>query len=215
MRRSLFITMEGTDGSGKTTQLGFIRDYLKARGCNVLFTREPGGTGISESIRSVILDTGHTGMDSHTEMFLYAAARAQLVAETIRPSLESGIIVICDRYVDSTYAYQGYGRGISMDTLEKVNSIAIAGVMPDVTFFLDIDPETALKRRMAATASDRMENEEIEFHKRVYNGYLKLVGKYPERIRRIDGRRPTDVIWTDVRNILESMLEYNKYILGR
>jgi dTMP kinase len=205
-KRGLFITVEGMDGSGKTTQLGFISDYLKSEGREVIVTREPGGTRISERIRSLILDPELSEMGSGAEMLLYAAARAQLVTEVIRPSLARGAVVLCDRYIDSTYAYQGFGRGIDMETLLKVNNIAIDGIMPDVTFFYDLDPETALKRRIAATAFDRIENEEMEFHRRVYAGYLHLAARYPFRVRRIDAGRPVDIIWEDAKVILDKML---------
>jgi dTMP kinase len=205
-KRGLFITVEGMDGSGKTTQLGFISDYLKSEGREVIVTREPGGTRISERIRSLILDPELSEMGSGAEMLLYAAARAQLVTEVIRPSLAKGAVVLCDRYIDSTYAYQGFGRGIGMETLMKVNNIAIDGIMPDVTFFYDLDPETALKRRIAATASDRIENEEMEFHRRVYAGYLHLAARYPSRVIRIDAGRPVDMIWEDAKVILDKML---------
>jgi dTMP kinase len=139
-------------------------------------------------------------------MLLYAAARAQLVSETIKPSLENGKIVICDRFVDSTYAYQGFGRGISLEILEKVNSIAVDGIMPDITFFFDLSPEIALKRRMASSSADRIENEKIEFHTRVYTGYVDLADRYPDRIKKIDGSRNVNEIWSDVKILLDNLL---------
>ena len=207
MKRGLFITVEGTDGSGKTTQIGFMNDYFKGAGHEVLLTREPGGTRISEKVRSIILEPDHTEMGNITEFLLYSAARAQLVHEVIRPSLEKGMIVVCDRYVDSSYAYQGYGRGLDLKVLESISEIAIGGLIPDMTFFFDLDPETALNRRFASTLSDRIENERLEFHKRVYSGYLRLVDKYPERIRRIDAGKSADSIWAEVRGILDTMLK--------
>lgn len=207
MKRGLFITVEGTDGSGKTTQIDFIREYLQARGYEVVITREPGGTRISEIIRSVILNPDFTEMGNNTEMLLYAAARAQLVAEIIKPSLEQGKTVICDRFLDSSYAYQGFGRGINLENIEKVNNIAIDGVMPEITFFFDLDPEIALKRRMASSSADRIENEKIEFHKRVHAGFVDLANRYPGRIRTIDASRRVDDIRADVKAILDSLLE--------
>jgi dTMP kinase len=214
MKRGLFITVEGTDGSGKTTQMGFISEYLKNAGYDVVLTREPGGTRISEKIRSIILEPDHTEMGSITELLLYSAARAQLVHEVIRPSLEKGIMVVCDRYVDSTYAYQGYGRGLDSGLLEDISDIAVGGLMPDVTLFFDLDPETALKRRLAATQSDRIENEQLEFHKRVHCGYERLAEKYPERIKRIDADRTAGCIWAEVRIIMDAILKqaYTQYI---
>ena len=174
MSRGLFITVEGTDGSGKTTQINHIKEYLSSKRYEVILTREPGGTKISEKIRSIILDPASTEMGNNTEVLLYAASRAQLIAEVIQPSLAQGKIVICDRFVDSTYAYQGYGRGIKMEILEMLNKIAVNNIMPDVTFFFDLEPEIAMKRRRSSTNTDRIENENMEFHKRVHAGYVDL-----------------------------------------
>lgn len=206
MKKGLFITIEGTDGSGKTTQMGLIEEFLMKSGYDVLLTREPGGTRISEQIRDIILNPDHTEMGVYAEMLLYASARAQLVAEVVKPALEKGKIIVCDRFVDSTYAYQGFGRGISMEMLESINNFAIDGVMPDLTFFFDVDPVKALSRRRASSFTDRIENEEMDFHKRVYNGYIKLSDRYPERIKRIDSDRPVQNIWEDVRNNLHKIL---------
>ena len=206
MKRGLFITIEGTDGSGKTTQMGLIREYVRSMGCEVVMVREPGGTRISERIRNIILDPEYTEMSSNTEMLLYAASRAQLVAETVRPALEQGKIVICDRFIDSTYAYQGFGRGIELGVLENINNFAVEGIMPDITFFFDLDPELALGRRMASTVTDRIENEKMEFHRKVHDGYVKLAEKYPDRIRKIDSSRSVEAIWDDVKQLLESII---------
>ncbi|OGO80103.1 MAG: dTMP kinase [Clostridiales bacterium GWC2_40_7] len=206
MKRGLFITIEGTDGSGKTTQMGLIRDYVRSAGCEVVMVREPGGTRISERIRNVILDPEYTEMSANAEMLLYAASRAQLVAETVRPALEQGKIVICDRFIDSTYAYQGFGRGIELGVLESVNNIAVDGIIPDITFFFDLDPELALGRRIASTATDRIENEKMEFHRKVHNGYVQLALKYPDRIRRIDSSRSVEAIWDEVRQVLGDII---------
>lgn len=206
MKRGLFITLEGTDGSGKTTQMGYLEEYLKRTGREVLLTREPGGTRISEKIRTIILEPDHTEMGNITEFLLCSAARAQLVRQVIEPSLEKGVVVLCDRYVDSSYAYQGYGRGMDLKVLESISHAATGGLLPDVTFFFDLDPETALKRRLASTRSDRIENERLEFHKRVHAGYVRLAGKDPGRIRRIDAGRPAGDVWDEVRGILDAML---------
>lgn len=206
MKRGLFITAEGTDGSGKSTQISLMKEYIKEKGYEVVLTREPGGTIISEKIRQIILDPGHTGMGKVTEMLLYASARAQLVSEVIKPAVEGGKIVICDRFVDSSYAYQGFGRGIDMEMIEIVNNIALGGVMPDITFFFDMDPEVALKRRTAATETDRIENEKMEFHRRVYAGYKKLSAMYPERIKCIDSSRSIREISRDVMGWLDKLL---------
>lgn len=205
MKRGLFITVEGTDGSGKTTQIGFINDYFKNAGYDVLLTREPGGTRVSEKVRLIVLEPDHTEMGNITEFLLYSAARAQLVHEVIKPSLEKGMIVVCDRYVDSSYAYQGYGRGLDLKALESISDFAVGGLIPDMTFFFDMDPETALKRRFASTQSDRIENERLEFHRRVHSGYVKLAEKYPERIKRIYAGDSAESIWAKVRVILDKI----------
>jgi dTMP kinase len=204
MTRGLFITVEGMDGSGKTTQIGHMREHLASLGCKVLLTREPGGTQISEKIRSIILDAENTEMSDTTELLLYSASRAQLVEQVIRPSLEKNITVICDRYVDSFYAYQGFGRGRSLDILKKITDIAINGIMPDITFFFDVAPEIGLKRRIEATSSDRIENEAMDFHRRVYDGYKELARRYPERIKTIDASKPAELVWIDVRRQIDA-----------
>ena len=174
MNKGLFITVEGVDGCGKTTQIKLMEKYLREKGINVVLAREPGGTDISEAIRSIILDARNTEMSYITEMLLYASARAQLVAQVIKPALNKGNVVICDRFIDSSYVYQGFGRGIELKTIEEVNRIAMDGIEPDITFFFDLRPEVALRRRIEASETDRMEKENIEFHNKVYSGYLKL-----------------------------------------
>jgi dTMP kinase len=206
MKQSLFITVEGTDGSGKTTQIKLMENYLKTEGYEVVLTREPGGTVISEKIRSIILDTGNIEMDSITELLLYTSARAQLVAEVIKPALNSGKIVICDRFVDSAFVYQGYGRGINLKQIADVNRIALNGLSPDVTFFFDIKPEIALARRKATSQADRIESENIEFHKKVYEGYKRLAMLYPERITPIDSNREINEIFKDIEKCLSAFL---------
>ena len=206
MRRGLFITIEGIDGSGKSTQINLMRDYIARKGFEVVLTREPGGTAISEKIREIILDPRHREMDRITEMLLYASARAQLVSEVIKPSLERGKVVICDRFIDSSYVYQGFGRGIDIKVIKDVNAVALAGVEPDITFFFDINPEIALTRRASATSTDRIESEKMEFHRRVYLGYKKLSLLYPERIKRIDGSRSIEEVSKDVNKWLDRLL---------
>lgn len=212
MKRGLFITVEGTDGSGKTTQISKMQAYLASLGCDVLLTREPGGTRISESIRCVILDPIYTEMSNTAELLLYSAARAQLVEQVIKPSIEKCVTVICDRYVDSFYAYQGFGRGIGMEKLESITSIAINGSMPDITFFFDLNPEIGLKRRFAATVSDRIENEVLDFHRKVYDGYKALANRFPKRIKTIDASRSADEVWLDVRRQLDAILGFIKSV---
>jgi dTMP kinase len=212
MGRGLFITIEGTDGSGKTTQIRNMMEHLTSMGCKVLLTREPGGTRIGENIRSIILDPAYTEMHNITELLLYSAARAQLVEQVIKPAVAQGQTVICDRYTDSFFAYQGYGRGLDMNTLEKITATAINGTMPDITFFFDLEPEIGLRRRMTAAAGDRIENEEMQFHRRVYNGYRELAAKHPGRIKTIDASKPVDEVWKDVRRQLDMILGFIRQV---
>ncbi|MGE5613954.1 MAG: dTMP kinase [Bacillota bacterium] len=212
MKRGLFVTVEGIDGSGKSTQIANMMEHLTSLGCKVVLTREPGGTRIGESIRSIILDPSYNEMCAKTELLLYSAARSQLVEQVIKPSLEKSITVICDRYVDSFYAYQGYGRGINLDLLEEITGIATGGLMPDITFFLDLDPLTGQKRRASMPGSDRIENETIEFHRKVYNGYKELAEKYPSRIKTIDAAKPADMVWKDIRRQLDMVLGFVKQV---
>lgn len=212
MNRGLFITIEGTDGSGKTTQIKNMMEYLESIGCRVLLTREPGGTRIGENIRSIILDPAYSEMHDHTELLLYSAARAQLVEQVIKPSIADCHTVICDRYVDSFFAYQGYGRGLDMEMLRKITDTAIDGTMPDITFFFDLDPEVGLKRRMAANTGDRIENEVLDFHKRVYEGYKKLASRYHDRIKTIDASKSVEEVWKDVRRQLDMILGFIRQV---
>ncbi len=182
------ITFEGTDGAGKTTQINLLKEYLTEKGFDVVLTREPGGTTISEKIREILLDKNNTEMKDKTEVLLYAAARAQHVLEKIIPALNEGKIVISDRFFDSNIAYQGFGRGIGEETVFEINKFALCGIMPDLTFFLDASPKTGLKRKINEKnhTLDRMEKESETFHERVYEGFCTLCDKYPERIKRID-----------------------------
>jgi dTMP kinase len=207
MNKGMLITFEGNDGSGKTTQIIRLSDYLKEKGLDVAMLREPGGTPIGEKIRSLLLDNENRGMCAATEMMLYAASRAQLVATVINPTIESGGVVICDRFVDSSLAYQGYGRGLGCEAVWAVNNLAIGGRLPDITFFMDIDADTAMDRRNAkGEAADRIENEEMNFHRRVYNGYIELSKAYPERIRRIVAGRSPDEVFREIRMHVDALL---------
>jgi len=184
MSRGFFITFEGGDGSGKSTQIGILRDRLTEAGYDVILTREPGGTQISEKIRELILDPDNSEMDDMTEAMLYAAARAQLVRQLIKPALEEGKVVICDRFVDSSIAYQAFGRGLG-DAVGVINTYAVDDCMPDLTILLRLDPERG-SDRIAGRAHDRIEQASDEFHRKVYEGYLKLEEMYPDRILGID-----------------------------
>jgi dTMP kinase len=201
----LFITLEGPDGSGKTTQARLLAHWLQEEGHPVVLVREPGGTTIGERIREVLHDPAHTGMSPWTEVFLYCAARAQLVAEIIRPALAAGQTVLCDRYADSTLAYQGYGRGLDLDALRLVLYLATGGLTPDLTFCLDISPEEGLARRRAGGGEwNRLDQETVDFHRRVRTGYLELAGLEPQRWIVVDAARPVDAVQADLRALLQA-----------
>ena len=204
--RGLFITIEGPDGSGKSTQIENIRKFFEDKNIEIVFTREPGGTPIGERIREIILDNSFKEMDSMTEAMLYAASRAQHVAQIIRPALEQGKVVVCDRFVDSSLAYQGYGRGLGED-VEIINSFAIKDCMPDVTFLMKLDPDVG-KHRIEENRhdQDRLEHEKLSFHQKVYKGYLKLEEKYPDRIVGIDASKGIDEIRDEIYRKLEEIL---------
>ena len=208
MSKGIFITMEGPDGSGKSTQIALLREYLEKEGYEVLITREPGGNTISEAIREIILNKDFTEMSSITEMLLYAAARAQLIDQIVGPALESGQAVISDRFVDSSLVYQGIARGIGVEKVYEVNSLAIGKYMPDVTFLLDLPAEVGISRKKDQKELDRMELESLEFHKKVAQGYRDMATRFPERIRTIDATLPADeisgLIITEVHAILNS-----------
>jgi dTMP kinase len=209
--RGYFITFEGPDGAGKTTQIDLLSKYLLDKGLNVVVTREPGGTPISEAIRGIILDTNHSEMDPVTEMYLYAASRAQHVSQLIAPALRQGKIVLCDRFVDSSIAYQGAGRGLGMKMVEEINSAALQGVMPDITLFFDIDPEKGLTRgRNRDRRADRLELEGIGFHRDVYEAFCRLCHMYPERFRRINADGDIMEIHSQIINLIEQLPKYGK-----
>ena len=194
MSKGIFITMEGPDGSGKSTQIALLKEYLEAEGYNVLITREPGGTTISEAIRGIILNKDYTEMSPVTEMLLYASARAQLIAEVVGPELDKGNAVISDTFVDSSLVYQGMARGLGVDAVYEVNKQAIGKYMPDVTFLLDLPAEVGISRKKDQKELDRMELESLEFHKKVAEGYRKLAEKFPERIETLDATLPIEEI---------------------
>ncbi len=195
--RGVFITFEGPDGSGKTTQIRLLAEYLNAKGYPVIMTREPGGTRISEDIRTIILDPENKEMDDMTEALLYAAARAQHVAQLIKPSVEEGKIVLSDRFMDSSIAYQGYGRELG-DKIRIINEYAVAGMHPDLTFFLDLSAEAGISRANKRQKLDRLEQESIAFHKKVYEGYLELSKIYSDRYVIIDASRSIEEISKDI-----------------
>ena len=204
MGRGCFITFEGIDGCGKSTQIQYLTDYLKEKDIDFLLLREPGGTVIGENIRTILLDKKNTGMTDMTELLLFEAARAQIVAEVIIPAVESGKVVICDRFFDSTAAYQGYAKNMGSQVVDMLNGLAAGGFEPDITFFLDISVEEALSRRSARGEEDRIEKLGIEFQKKVREGYLELAGT-KSRIVKIDGSQSPEDTASEIR---EYMGEY-------
>ncbi len=201
----LFITMEGTDGAGKSTQLDLLNKYLKDKGFNVVFVREPGGTKISEKIRNIILDIDNKEMHYMTEAFLYASSRTQLVNEVIIPELKKGSVVICDRFVDSSIVYQGIARNLGVEVVRKINNIATGGLIPDITFFLDLSPDKAIERKKEQKELDRLEREKSQFYNKVYEGYKMLIEEEGERIKVIDATQSIEVIHNNIVNYLENL----------
>ncbi len=201
---SLFITLEGPDGSGKTTQAKRLVEHLRDRGCSVLAVREPGGTSISEQVRDVLHSLDNREMQPRTEILLYCAARAQLVGQIIRPHLESGGVVICDRYADSTLAYQGYGRGLDLPTLRMILDFATGGLKPDITFYLDLDVEAGLRRKKVGGSEwNRMDDLAVEFHRRVRAGYLEMMEQEPARWVMVDAAREQETIAEEIWKVAE------------
>lgn len=188
MIRGKFITFEGCEGVGKSTQVRLLKEYLEASNQEALFIREPGGNTISEKIRDIILDPANSEMTSLCEAMLYSSARSQLIEQVIAPALESGTLLVCDRFIDSTIAYQGVARGLGIDKIKTLNELVCGDYMPDLTIFLDLPPSEAFKRKGGCDKSDRMELESIDFHDSVYSGYLEACKLYPNRIVRISPR---------------------------
>ena len=203
----MFITFEGPEGSGKSTQIRLLVEWLRAQGREVVLTREPGGTVIGDQIRGVLHDVDNTAMAASAEILLYSASRAQLVNELVRPSLAANKIVLCDRFFDSTYAYQGYGRGLDLASLQMITRFATGGLKPDLTLMLDIDVSRGIARRVDNNEEmNRLDLEKIEFHERVRQGYFALIDAEPDRWRVIDADRPIDVIQSDLRGLFAMLL---------
>jgi dTMP kinase len=203
----MFITLEGPDGSGKTTQASLLADWLADQGHEVILTREPGGTEIGRQIRAVLHDPGNATMQARAEILLYAADRAQHSWQLIRTGLEEGKVVVSDRYADSTLAYQGYGRGLDLETLRRVNDFATGGLKPDLTLYLDIPPEEGLSRRQNGGGEwNRLDAETLEFHRRVRDGYLELAAQEPERWAVIDASRSPETVQLEIRSLVRSRL---------
>ena len=203
----MFITFEGPEGSGKSTQIWLLAEHLQSCGCAVEMMREPGGTLIGDQIRNVLHDTANTAMAATAEVLLYSASRAQLVAERIRPAIESGHVVLCDRYADSTIAYQGYGRGLDFEMLEVLTTIATAGLTPDLTLLLDLDVTRGLSRRRdEGEEMNRLDQESVAFHERVRAGYHRLAAAEPARWVMIDADRPVSIVAAEIRNAVSRRL---------
>ncbi len=192
--KNIFITMEGPDGAGKSTQIELLKKYFEGKDIEVVLTREPGGTRISEAVRAVILNKEYKEMDYKTELMLYTAARAQLVAEVIKPALLQGKAVICDRFVDSSAVYQGMGRGLGVEQVYKINEYALDGLKPILTILLDLDATEGIRRKKNQAELDRMEEESIDFHKKVVEGYRQLAELDKDRIYKIDATLPVEEI---------------------
>lgn len=202
----LFITFEGGEGVGKSTQIDRLKQSLEGAGHRVVLTREPGGTPIAERIREVLLDPDNEGMAPMAELMLYEAARAQHVGELIRPALDAGSIVLCDRFSDSTTAYQGAGRALDLNDVEILHHQATGGLMPDITLLLDLDPEIGLTRAKGEGVGDRIEKESIEFHTRVREGFLAIAKRSPERVHVLNADQSVDAIADAVHAIVEDRL---------
>jgi dTMP kinase len=204
----LFLTLEGPEGSGKSTQCKLLAEHLTSLGHNVLLTREPGGTEISQQVRQIIMDMKNKSMFPATEFLLFSSARAQLVREKIRPHLNSGGIVISDRYFDSSLAYQGYGHGLPLESIRAITAFATDNLTPDLTLLLDIDPERGLRRRRSNNEEwNRLDDYELAFHRRVRDGFFELVKAAPERWRVINADKNVEELQKEIRGIVEGVLK--------
>lgn len=199
--KGMFITVEGPDGSGKTTQLQLLVRSLTEKGYEVVVTREPGGTKVGNSIREVLLSPEHDEMTPRVEMMLYAASRAQNIDQVIRPALKRGAIVVCDRFVDASIAYQGYGLQYDLNQILSLNEWATAGIKPDLTFLFDLTPDQASRRMKDRGQLDRIESRDESFHQRVYDGFKKILEQHPDRMVRIDANATIEMIQDEVLDI--------------
>ena len=207
MKKGYFITFEGPDGSGKTTVCNAVYQRLKDMGYDVVHTREPGGIEIAEKIRDIILDPQNVMMDAKTEALLYAASRRQHLVEKVIPSIEAGKVVICERFVDSSLAYQGYGRELGFDEVLSINKFAIGDYFPDMTVYLDVDEKTGLERIKDRAFKDRLDQESIDFHHRVNEGYQKVIDVFKDRISIVDAIKPLDSVIEDALNRVKELID--------
>ncbi len=211
-KKAFFITVEGCEGSGKTTQAKLLKEYLQEKGIEVILTREPGGSVVAEQIRNILLNPEYK-VSSVCELMLYEAARAQHLEEIIKPNLKKDVTVICDRFTDSTLAYQGYGRGLDKKMIEYLNAAACGKITPDLTLYLDVNPKDGLKRAASVdkgslTGGDRIEKESINFHNKVRQGFLELAQKYPERIKKIDTKNGIEETHKNIVEVIKDLI-YN------
>jgi len=205
INRGMFISLEGVEGCGKSTQAELLGEYARKIGCPVVLTHEPGGTPIAEKVREILLEPQYTEMTDVTELMLYLASRAQHVRQLILPALTEGKVVICQRFSDATFAYQGYGRGFDLDFLEQVNRIATDGLEPDLTLVLDLDVEEGFFRKRG-DRWDRLENERIDFHNKVRDGYLDIARRSPKRVKVIDAKGSVEEVHLRIRQCLDQQL---------
>ncbi len=209
--KGFFITFEGTEGSGKTTVIEKVEQYYIKKGYNVIRTREPGGSKIAEDIRNVILDVNNTNMDSITEAMLYAASRRQHLVEKVIPYLEKGYIVLCDRFIDSSLAYQGHARELGIDKVYQLNLIATNGLLPDATIYIDVRPEVGLSRiKNNNREQNRLDLEKLSFHEKVYEGYYLVSQMFQERFKVINGEQTREKVLSDTINVLDELINRGK-----
>lgn len=212
MKKGYFISLEGNEGAGKSSIAKMATQYLTSKGLEVITSREPGGIAIAEQIRSVILDKNNTMMDGRTEALLYAAARRQHYIEKVQPSLLEGKTIICDRFIDSSLAYQGYARGLGIDEILSINEFAVENVFPDLTLYLDVDPELGLQRirENENREVNRLDLESISFHQQVREGYLEVMNRFPNRIIKINANAQLDDVFEEVKRVLDRFLGNNE-----
>ncbi|SDE52918.1 dTMP kinase [Paenibacillus sp. UNCCL117] len=208
MNRGIFISVEGGEGAGKTTAISSIITALAELGYEAVSTREPGGIAIAEQIRAIVLDNANTEMDSRTEALLYAAARRQHLSQKVIPLLESGRSVVCDRFIDSSLAYQGYARGLGIDEVFAINRFAIADWMPDLTLFLDVSPEVGLARIRSDDSRElnRLDLEKLQFHQMVREGYEEVIRRFPERVQRVNAEQTPEQVAAEIRRMMNQKL---------
>jgi dTMP kinase len=206
-RKGRFITVEGTEGVGKSTNMAFVKEWLEAKGHNVIHTREPGGTPFAEEIRELLLSKREESVDSHTELLLMFAARCQHVYTKIQPALDSGTWVLCDRFTDASFAYQGAGRGLGFDKLKQLEQWALQGFKPDLTLMLDLPIELGLERAQKRGPTDRFEEEKVEFFNKVRQGYLDIAAAEPERMKVIDARGTVDDVQAQIQKALDAFYQ--------